>query len=130
MARRHRSLHRNSIGYTTDTDLVGMGVSAISDIGHSFSQHPRALPSWQIAFDEGRLPVFRGMRLSADDILRADPIQQLMCQGEISIGSLERRHAIEFSAYFADDIERSPPWRKTAWCARNPGASWRSGKAG
>ena len=108
IAQRHGSLHRNFMGYTTyaDTDLIGMGVSAISHIGDSFSQNPRDLPSWQIALDEGRLPVFRGMRLSDDDLLRADLIQQLMCQGEISTGGLERRHAIEFSVYFADELAR------------------------
>ncbi len=101
-------LHRNFMGYTThaDSDLIGLGVSAISHIGDSFSQNPRDLPGWQIALDGGRLPVFRGMRLSDDDVLRADLIQQLMCQGEISIGSLERRHAIGFGVYFADDLAR------------------------
>jgi oxygen-independent coproporphyrinogen-3 oxidase len=88
-------LHRNFMGYTThaDSDLIGLGVSAISHIGDSYSQNPRDLPNWEIALDEGRLPVFRGMHLSEDDQLRADLIQQLMCQGEIPIASLERlRH--------------------------------------
>src|SRR3546814_3765740 len=77
-------LHRNFMGYTThaDSDLVGLGVSAISHIGDSFSQNPRDLPGWQLAIDEGRLPVFRGMRLDEADLLRADLIQQLMCQAQ------------------------------------------------
>ena len=104
-------LHRNFMGYTThaDSDLVGLGVSAISHIGDSFSQNPRDLPSWQIALDEGRLPVFRGMSLEEDDVLRADLIQQLMCQGEIPVAALERRHAIDFGEYFADAIARLQP---------------------
>jgi len=104
-------LHRNFMGYTThaDSDLVGLGVSAISHIGDSFSQNPRDLPSWQLAIDEGRLPVFRGMRLSEDDLLRADLIQQLMCQAEIPIGALERRYAIGFHDYFADALARLAP---------------------
>src|SRR5690606_12047823 len=67
------------------------------------------LPSWQIALDEGRLPVFRGMTLDEDDVLRADLIQQLMCQGEIPVAALERRHAIDFGNYFADAIARLQP---------------------
>jgi oxygen-independent coproporphyrinogen III oxidase len=104
-------LHRNFMGYTThaDSDLLGLGVSAISHIGDSFSQNPRDLPSWQIALDQGRLPVFRGMRLDEDDQLRADLIQQLMCQGEVPIGALERRYAIDFDTYFADALERLQP---------------------
>jgi len=101
-------LHRNFMGYTThaDSDLVGLGVSAISHIGDSFSQNPRDLPSWEAALDAGRLPVFRGMRLSEDDQLRADLIQQLMCQGEIPVTALERRYAIDFDRYFADALVR------------------------
>ncbi len=84
----------------------GSGVSAISHIGDSFSQNPRDLPSWQVALDEGRLPVFRGMRLDEDDVLRADLIQQLMCQGEIRYRGLERRYDIDFDAYFADALAK------------------------
>ncbi len=104
-------LHRNFMGYTThaDSDLIGLGVSAISHIGDSFSQNPRDLVSWQVALDEGRLPVFRGMRLDEDDQLRADLIQQLMCQGEIPFRALERRHGIDFSDYFADALAKLQP---------------------
>lgn len=110
-AQERGGLHRNFMGYTThsDTDLVGLGVSAISHIGDTFSQNPRDLPSWQIALDEGRLPVFRGLRLDEDDCLRADLIQRLMCQGEIPVGALERRYLINFAEYFADALDRLHP---------------------
>ena len=104
-------LHRNFMGYTThaDSDLVGLGVSAISHIGDSFSQNPRDLPSWEIALDEGRLPVFRGMRLCEDDQLRADLIQALMCQGVVPVRALERRYDIDFAEYFADALGKLRP---------------------
>lgn len=110
-AQQRGSLHRNFMGYTThaDSDLVGLGVSAISHIGDSFSQNPRDLPSWQIAIDQGRLPVFRGMHLSEDDLLRADVIQQLMCQGEVPVTALERRYGIDFQAYFSDALSQLQP---------------------
>ena len=110
-AQERGGLHRNFMGYTThaDTDLIGLGVSAISHIGDTFSQNPRDLPSWQIALDEGRLPVFRGLRLDEDDCLRADLIQRLMCQGEIPVNALERRYLINFAEYFADALDRLHP---------------------
>ena len=110
-AQQRGGLHRNFMGYTThaDCDLVGLGVSAISHIGNSFSQNPRDLPSWQQALDEGRLPVFRGMRMDEDDQLRADLIQSLMCQGEIPVAALERRYAIDFADYFAAALDRLVP---------------------
>ena len=49
------------------------------------------------------------MFLDEDDLLRADLIQQLMCQGEIPVAALERRYAIDFDAYFADALEKLEP---------------------
>jgi oxygen-independent coproporphyrinogen-3 oxidase len=107
-AQQRGDLHRNFMGYTThaDADLVGFGVSAISRIGDSFSQNPRDLPSWEAALDDGQLPVWRGLELTRDDVLREDVIQALMCQGEIDIAAIEARHEIDFHAYFADALAR------------------------
>jgi oxygen-independent coproporphyrinogen III oxidase len=102
------TLHRNFMGYTThaDCDLVGMGVSAISHVGDSFSQNARDLIAWQAAIDAGRIPVWRGLRLDADDVLRADIIQQLMCRAAVDVAAIEQRHGIHFQTYFSDAIER------------------------
>jgi oxygen-independent coproporphyrinogen III oxidase len=105
------SLHRNFMGYTThaDCDLVGLGVSAISHIGDSFSQNPRDLPAWEFAIDQGLLPVWRGLQLSDDDVVRADVIQQLMCHAAVDIDQLEYRYGIDFAQYFADALARLAP---------------------
>ncbi len=110
LAQENGSLHRNFMGYTThaETDLVGVGVSAISHVADSFSQNPRDLPTWEAAIDAGRLPTWRGMRLAADDLLRADLIQQLMCNGTIDKAVLEARHGIDFDEYFAIELARLP----------------------
>ena len=110
-ARARGDLHRNFMGYTThaDSDLVGLGVSAIGQIADTYSQNPRDLPAWEAAIDAGRLPVARGLVLEADDLLRADLIQGLMCHGEIDIPALEARHGIAFAEYFADDLARLYP---------------------
>jgi len=102
------SLHRNFMGYTThaQADLIGLGVSAISHVGYSYSQNQRELALWESTIDSGRLPTARGMQMSADDVLRADLIQQLMCRGQIDIATLERRYGIEFKTYFAADLQR------------------------
>ena len=105
------SLQRNFMGYTTHAqcDLVGLGVSAVSHVGDSYSQNARDLPAWEIAIDQGRLPVWRGRHLDFDDVLRADVIQRLMCQGSIDITAIERRHDIDFRTYFADALARLRP---------------------
>ncbi len=105
-AQRAGQLHRNFMGYTThaDTDLVGLGASAISHIGATYSQNPREMPAWEAAVDAGRLPVWRGLQLDEDDVLRADLIGQLMCHGEVDGAALAARHGVDFETYFADGL--------------------------
>jgi oxygen-independent coproporphyrinogen-3 oxidase len=111
VAREAQSLHRNFMGYTThaECDLVGLGVSAISHIGDSFSQNPRELTAWELAVDAGTPPVWRGLALSSDDRVRADVIQQLMCHAAIDEVEIERRHELVFADYFAEALARLEP---------------------
>ncbi len=96
------SLHRNFMGYTThaDCDLIGLGVSAISHVGDTYSQNYRGLPDWESAVDQDRLPTWRGVALDEDDVIRADVIQQIMCRGAIDLAAIEERYDIEFDQYF------------------------------
>lgn len=111
LAQARGGLHRNFMGYTThaESDLIGFGVSSISHIGESFSQNPRTLPEWEIALDEGTLPVWRGLSMTDDDVLRGEVIQQLMCQGVIAKSRYKRRFDIDFDEYFAEALERMQP---------------------
>jgi oxygen-independent coproporphyrinogen-3 oxidase len=105
------SLHRNFMGYTThaDCDLIGLGVSAISHVGDSYSQNFRSLSDWEIAVDNGQLPTWRGLALSADDVIRADVIQQIMCRGDVDRRRVEDRYDLDFDEYFADAIAALEP---------------------
>jgi oxygen-independent coproporphyrinogen-3 oxidase len=111
LAQERGHLNRNFMGYTAhaDSDVLGFGVSAISHVGATYSQNPRDISAWQAPIDNGRLPVFRGLRMSDDDRLRADVIESLMCQGEIPVAALERRYAIDFGTYFRDALARLEP---------------------
>ena len=104
-------LHRNFMGYTTHAgcDLIGLGMSAISHFGGSFSQNQRDLRSWEAALDSGRLPVWRGLALTDDDRLRAEVIQSLMCDGAVDFARIESRYGIDFETYFGEALERLGP---------------------
>ncbi len=103
-AQENHGLQRNFMGYTTHAgaDLLGLGVSAISRIGHSYSQNHRSLAEWQRAVEAGRLPLWRGLHLTPDDRIRAAVIEQLMCHGRIDIRDVEAAYAIRFEDYFAN----------------------------
>lgn len=105
VAQRSGGLHRTFQGYSThaNTDLIAMGVSAISSVDGCYTQNHVSLEDYYRELDEARLPVYRGYELNADDVLRAEVIQQLVCHGELDIADVERRFGVEFDAYFANE---------------------------
>jgi oxygen-independent coproporphyrinogen-3 oxidase len=80
-------LRRNFQGYTTDQAavLLGLGVSSIGTLPQGYVQNDKDLPGYARALQEGRLPVVRGIALSAEDRLRRDVIQALMCDFAVDL---------------------------------------------
>jgi oxygen-independent coproporphyrinogen-3 oxidase len=107
VAQRQGRLHRNFQGYSTyaDCDLLAFGISAIGKVGPTYEQNVKTLDEYYDRLDNGILPVFRGIELNADDILRRAIIQALMCHFELSIESIEIAHLIDFRKYFAEELE-------------------------
>lgn len=107
IAQRQGRLQRNFQGYSSgpESDLVGLGVSAIGALGPTYSQNYRSLPEYYGSLDQGRLPVMRGFRLGADDLLRRSVIQSLMCHSTLSKTSLEIGYLIDFDRYFSRELE-------------------------
>jgi oxygen-independent coproporphyrinogen-3 oxidase len=108
VARREGRMQRNFQGYSTrpDCDLVGLGVSAIGRIGDCYYQNTRALPDYQEALEQGRLPVVRGLVLDRDDLVRRDIIMALMCQGRVEARAIERAHGLQLAEAFAPELAR------------------------
>lgn len=105
-AQERDDLHRNFMGYTThaDCDVLGLGMSAISHIGQSFSQNARDLRQWSNAIDAGKLPVCRGLSLTQDDVIRGSAVQSIMCKGELDLAELDRRFDLNSEEYFAREL--------------------------
>lgn len=74
-------LRRNFQGYTDDPHetLIGIGATSISQFREGYVQNLKDRRQWNEAIDAGRLPAERGVRLTADDRLRARAIERLMC---------------------------------------------------
>ena len=105
-AQRQGRLHRNFQGYSTrpDCDLIGLGVSAISKIGPTYSQNVRTIEEYYDRLNLGTLPTARGIALDRDDILRRAVIMALMCHFEVSKESIETTYLIKFDDYFKTEI--------------------------
>ena len=111
-ARLNKSLHRNFQGYTTraECDLIGFGVSAISKVGHSYSQSVRTVNAYYEQLDRGSLPIEKGFALSADDLIRRDIIMTLMCSAPVTFDAINRDHGIDFNHYFSHELALLQPY--------------------
>jgi oxygen-independent coproporphyrinogen-3 oxidase len=110
-AKRNRTLQRNFQGYSTRArcDLVGLGVSSIGSLDRAYVQNLKTPREYYGAIDAGRLPVHRGILLSDDDLIRRTVIQELMCQERVDFAAIEGTFEVEFSRYFAPELERMRP---------------------
>lgn len=104
VAQEELTLQRNFQGYTTHghCDLIGLGVSAISQIGDLYSQNSNDLSDYQTQLASDQLATKRGLVCNQDDRIRRAVIQQLVCHFSLDFTDIERRFAIEFRAYFSE----------------------------
>ncbi len=111
------NLHRNFQGYTTqgEQDLIGLGPSAISKVGASYSQNVRSPRDYIDTIDQGVLPTDRGIELTGDDLLRRAVISAIMCQNVVDKRSVESSHLIDFDNYFSNELKQLAPLWELGW---------------
>lgn len=111
VAQREGKLHRNFQGYTTqgDTDLLGMGVSAISMIGDCYAQNQKELKTYYQQVDEQGDALWRGLALTRDDCIRRDVIKLLICNFQLNFSDVEKLWDLNFAEYFAQDLKLLAP---------------------
>ena len=110
-AARDGTLSRSFQGYDAGaaTDVIGLGASAISNVGSLIAQNAAEVGSYRALLAEGRLPIARGVRASAEDLLRRDAIMSVMCSGKVEWAQLGQRHGIDAQAHFAPELAALGP---------------------
>jgi len=84
---RHGTLRRNFQGFTDDPSdvLIGMGSSAISGFPALLAQNDKHNGRYRKLSGEGRLSARHGIARSAQDRLRGQVIEALLCRGEAEL---------------------------------------------
>lgn len=108
LAQTKGTLCRNFQGYSThgDCDLIGLGITAIGMVAHSYAQNVHNPEQYYRCIDAGRVPVSRGIELSPDDRLRREIILQLICHLTLDIEAVEQKWGTKFTEYFAAELPR------------------------
>jgi oxygen-independent coproporphyrinogen-3 oxidase len=87
-----------------ETDLLGLGVSSISQIGNAYSQNQKELKAYYQQVDELGHAQWRGVGLNNDDSIRRAVIKQLMCNFELDMDKIADTFKLDFANYFAEDM--------------------------
>lgn len=81
-----KTLHRNFMGYAASptSRLIGLGVSAISDLWEAFAQNAKTVEAYQKSVMKGNIPVLKGHFLSSTDLILRQHILNIMCRFQTS----------------------------------------------
>jgi len=87
-------LRRNFQGYTEDQcpTLLALGASSIGKLPQGYVQNDIPTGTYMRNVTQGKLPVARGIALTAEDKMYGDAIEQIMCNFNFSIATLRTRH--------------------------------------
>ncbi len=101
-AQEEGTLWRNFQGYNTHgyCDLIGLGVSSISQIGDLYCQNTTDLMAYEAAIDSEQFASKRGLICNQDDCIRREVIQQLICHFHVNFSEIEKKFNINFKNYF------------------------------
>ena len=105
-------LRRNFMGYTVNAarDWIGVGMSSISYVSDNFAQNKSEIDSYSTAIDNGKFAIYRGLRLSKDDLVRQHAIMEIMCNFRLDFAEADRRFGIDTSDYFRSEIAELEPF--------------------
>jgi oxygen-independent coproporphyrinogen-3 oxidase len=111
IAQREGRLHRNFQGYCSHDagDLIALGVSSISSVGDVYAQNDKLLDGYYRRIERGELPAVRGIALDADDFVRRDAINALMCDFRLDWATLDARRGIDSRRWLAGATEALAP---------------------
>ncbi|MFB2538671.1 MULTISPECIES: oxygen-independent coproporphyrinogen III oxidase [unclassified Acinetobacter] len=108
IAQRAGKLHRNFQGYTThgNCDLLGFGVSSISQIGENYLQNSTDLTEYKAMVDGKQLPAVKRIQAKLPDQLRRYVIMNLLCHDYIDFKDINSRFSVDPTSYFIEEIQQ------------------------
>jgi oxygen-independent coproporphyrinogen III oxidase len=100
IALREGRLRRNFQGYTTDESnvVLGFGASAIGCLPQGYVQNEVGISAYSQCIAEARLSTAKGYALTADDRLRGEIIERIMCDLHVDLGAICARHGAAVNA--------------------------------
>ncbi len=96
-AREQGRMKRNFQGYSADpaTTLIGFGASAIGSLPGGYAQNSPDLRAYSEALDKGEIPVRRGLKIDATDLMIREIISNLMSYFAVDPWAVAEKHGLD-----------------------------------
>jgi oxygen-independent coproporphyrinogen-3 oxidase len=106
LARKLGRLQRNFQGYSLKTteDMLGLGHSAISQIGQFIVQNQRSLDTYTATVNHRERPWERALELTKDDLIRRDIIMDICCKLRFSPEQVCERYGESARHYLSEEL--------------------------
>lgn len=113
-ALQHKKLQRNFQGYSVKKacDLIGLGVSAISQTESMLFQNAKSLDDYYQALDASTFAYDKGCLSNEADTQTRSVIMQLMTTFQVNIQSFESTYGVSFKQTFATALSALTPYIK------------------
>jgi len=104
---KNKTIWRNFNGFTPGEFhyIIGIGPTSTHSVTNYYAQSLYSLKEYYKSIDNQEFPILRGYRLSNDDMIRRDVINEILCYQSLDFSTIEDKHNIDFSKYFKQEIE-------------------------
>jgi len=105
----NRTLWRNFNGFADGGThyIIGLGPTSTHGFINYYAQNVYSLDEYYRCIDNREFPILRGYKLSMDDLIRRDVINEILCYHSLECSGIESKYNINFGEYFQQEIESS-----------------------
>lgn len=102
-----QKLKRNFQGYSCDKSsiIIGFGASSISHLHQGYAQNIADFMQYEKAILNGQIPVVKGVEVRAQDIMRKEIIDNLMCYMQLNLDEILQKYNLEKN-FFTPEISK------------------------
>ncbi len=106
---RSSTLWRNFNGFADGGThyIIGLGPTSTHGFINYYAQNVYSLDEYYWCIDNREFPILRGYKLSMDDLIRRDVINEILCYHSLECSGIESKYNINFGEYFQQEIESS-----------------------
>jgi oxygen-independent coproporphyrinogen-3 oxidase len=105
-AAQNKTLWRNFNGFTPGRThyIIGLGPTSTGGLINCYTQNVDSPVEYYKCIDNSEFPIGRGYKLSKDDLIRREVIDDILCCQSVEFSEIGRKYGIDFSKYFRQEL--------------------------